>query len=66
MKYNSRSFEDMTEHSTRRRYRDSWKKFTAFLIRSHQLSREAKLETGARRDKTALVVTRPTSNMGHV
>lgn len=46
MKYNSRSFEVMTERSTRRRYRDTWKKFMAFLIRSHHLSREAKEETG--------------------
>ncbi|OAQ58446.1 hypothetical protein VFPPC_11576 [Pochonia chlamydosporia 170] len=46
MNYNSRSFEVMTERSTRRRYRDSWKKFIAFLIRSHHLPTEAKQETG--------------------
>lgn len=46
MKYNSRSFQVMTERSTRRRYRDSWKKFIAFLIRSHHLPTEAKQETG--------------------
>jgi hypothetical protein len=46
MKHNSRSFEVLTEHSTGRRYRDSWKKFIAFLIRSRQLPREAKQETG--------------------
>ncbi|TWU71552.1 hypothetical protein ED733_003002 [Metarhizium rileyi] len=46
MNYNSRSFEVMMERSTRRRYRDSWKKFIAFLIRSRHLPTEAKQETG--------------------
>ncbi|KAL7917309.1 hypothetical protein ACQKWADRAFT_325926 [Trichoderma austrokoningii] len=46
MRCNSRSFEVMTERSTRYRYRDSWKKFIAFLMRSHHLPRQAREETG--------------------
>lgn len=42
--HHSRAFTVMTEQSTRRRYRDSWRKFIAFLIRLYFLPSDARQE----------------------